>query len=91
MSTGVAHLGWSTPDSLTLKPTPNSQTSRRLGVGGWERGWELGVRNYFTCLLTRLVISNMFTWALPPKTGFSAASALIMRRFFWSWRLFFLM
>ena len=46
---------------------------------------------YFRCLLTSLVISNMFTIALPPKTGFSAASALIMRLFFGSWSLFFLM
>jgi len=82
MSTGVAHLGWSTPNSLTLTPTPNSQTSRRLGVGGWERSWELGVRNYFTCLLTRLVISNMLTWDLPPNTALRFASALIIRRFF---------
>jgi hypothetical protein len=30
-------------------------------------------------LLTSLVISNMFTVALFPNTGFRAASALIMR------------
>src|SRR5438045_6628274 len=33
----------------------------------------------------------MFTVALPPKTGFSDSSAWIMRRFFLSCRLFFLM
>src|SRR5512140_794773 len=33
----------------------------------------------------------MLTCALPPNTGFSAASALIMRRFFWSCRPSFLM
>ena len=47
--------------------------------------------DYFRCLLTSLVISNMLTVALPPKTGFSAASALIMRLFFASCRPFFLM
>ena len=41
-------------------------------------------RCYFKCLLTSLVISNMLTVALPPKTAFSAASALIMRLFFGS-------
>src|SRR5690606_27176331 len=37
------------------------------------------------------VIANMFTWPLPPKTGFRFASALIMRRFFLSCRPCFLM
>ena len=46
---------------------------------------------YFRCLPTSFVISNMFTAALPPKTVFSAASALIMRLFLGSWSLFFLM
>ena len=46
---------------------------------------------YFRCLLTSFVISNMFTVALPPKTTFSVASALIMRLFLASWSLFFLM
>jgi len=44
-----------------------------------------------TCLPTSFVISNMFTEALPPKTAFSVASALIMRRFLASCSLFFLM
>src|SRR3546814_6026237 len=43
------------------------------------------------CLLTSLVISNMLTLDLPPKTFFSLSSALIWRRFFWSCRLCFLM
>ena len=48
-------------------------------------------QTYFRCLLTSLVISNMFTAALPPKTAFSAPSALIVRLFLGSWSLFFLM
>ena len=47
--------------------------------------------SYCKCLLTRLVISNMFTCDLPLKTGLSDASALIIRLFFWSWSPFFLM
>src|SRR3954454_22507326 len=46
---------------------------------------------YLTCLLTNLVISNMLTCALPPNTGFSASSDLIIRLFFLSCRPFFLM
>src|SRR5580765_505306 len=46
---------------------------------------------YLRCLLTSLVISNMLTVALPPKTALSASSALIMRLFFLSCRPFFLM
>src|ERR1700716_3368889 len=46
---------------------------------------------YFRCLLTNLVISNMLTCALPPNTGFSMSSDLIIRLFFLSCRPFFLM
>ena len=46
---------------------------------------------YFRCFATSLVISNMFTVDLPPKTPFSAVSALIIRLFFGSCSLFFLM
>src|SRR6266540_2623744 len=46
---------------------------------------------YFRCLFTSFVISNMLTVALPPNTGLSESSALIMRRFFASCSLFFLM
>ena len=46
---------------------------------------------YERCLLTSLVISNMLTLALPPKTGLSVASDLMTRLFFASWSLFFLM
>jgi hypothetical protein len=46
---------------------------------------------YFRCFATSLVISNMFTVDLPPNTPFSTASALIIRLFFGSWSLFFLM
>ena len=48
-------------------------------------------RAYLTGLLTRRVISNMLTCALPPNTGFNAPSALIMRLFLLSWSPFFLM
>jgi hypothetical protein len=46
---------------------------------------------YFRCLFTSFVISNMLTADFPPKTGFSVASALIIRLFVESWSLFFLM
>src|SRR5437763_15606586 len=46
---------------------------------------------YLMCLLTSFVISNIETLPLPPNTGLSLSSALIMRRSFASWRLFFLM
>jgi hypothetical protein len=46
---------------------------------------------YFRCFPTSLVISNMLTTALPPNTVFSAGSALIIRLFFGSCSLFFLM
>ena len=49
------------------------------------------ISDYFKCLPTSLVMSNMFTDDLPPKTVFSVASALIMRRFFLSCSPFFLM
>ncbi len=41
---------------------------------------------YFRCLFTSRVISNMETCLLPPNTGRRLSSALIMRRFFESWR-----
>jgi len=44
-----------------------------------------------TCLETNLVISNMETFFNPPKTAFSASSALICVLIFLSCRLFFLM
>src|SRR5262249_46538519 len=50
-----------------------------------------GRGGYLRCLLTSLVISNMLTLLLPPKTAFRASSALIMRRFFVSCSLFLLM
>src|SRR5438132_6154609 len=37
--------------------------------------------DYFRCLLTSFVISNIDTCFLPPKTALSASSALIMRLF----------
>src|SRR3954471_20641495 len=50
-----------------------------------------GGRSYFKCFLTNLVLFNMLTCALPPNTGFSASSDLIIRLFFLSCRPFFLM
>src|SRR5207249_1905665 len=46
---------------------------------------------YFKCLATSFVISNMFTEDFPAKTGLSAASALIIRRFLLSCSPFRLM
>ena len=48
-------------------------------------------RHYFKWRPTSFVISNMSTVALPPKTAFSVASALIVRLAFGSCSLFFLM
>src|SRR2546422_4044658 len=42
---------------------------------------------YLRWRLTSLVISNIDTWFLPPKTDLSLSSALIMRRVFLSCRL----
>ena len=46
---------------------------------------------YLTFFETSLVMSNIDTCDLPPKTTLSLSSALIIRRFFLSWRPFFLM
>ncbi len=46
---------------------------------------------YFRCLLTSLVISNIETCFLPPKTSFNFSSALMLRLFLVSCSLFFLM
>src|SRR3989344_2471299 len=46
-------------------------------------------RLYERCLETSFVISNIFTVALPPKTFLRFSSALILRLFVGSWRLFF--
>ena len=46
---------------------------------------------YLRCLLTSLVISNMLTCFLPPNTGLSLSSALMLRLFLASCRPFFLM
>ena len=51
----------------------------------------MAVFRYFKCLLTSFVISNILTVALPPNTGLSMSSALIIRLFFLSCRPFFLM
>ena len=47
-------------------------------------------RAYPRCFATSLVISNMVTCFLPPKTAASFSSALIIVRFLASWRPFFL-
>ncbi len=62
------------------------------GTGGYEierpgsrRAFRLPeILRYFRCRLTSLVISNIDTWFLPPNTGFSFSSALIIRLFFLS-------
>ena len=41
----------------------------------------LRVQDYERCLETSFVISNIFTTALPPKTAFSASSAMMLRLF----------
>ena len=85
----------------------NGTEAGRRRVTGTGRGGQLkGARPYRTrppkdtrrtaigydrCLETSLVMSNMLTCALPPKTGFSLSSALMARRFFASCRPFFLM
>jgi hypothetical protein len=46
---------------------------------------------YFRCLERCLAISNIDTWALPPKTAFSFASPLIIRLLTLSCNLFALM
>src|SRR3954470_24770648 len=50
-----------------------------------------GAIDYLRCLFTSFVMSNIETWPLPQKIGLSLSSALIIRRFFASCRLFFLM
>src|SRR5258708_36461484 len=52
----------------------------KFGIGG----------AYLRCLLTSLVISNIVTVFLPPKTAFNASSALMLVLFFLSWSPFFL-
>ena len=59
------------------------------GRAFWARPFVDATANfYFRCLLTSLVISNIETCLLPPNTGRRLSSALIMRRFFESWRPF---
>src|SRR5262249_33868937 len=50
-----------------------------------------GGASYLRCFPTSLVMSNMLTADLPPKTAFRFASALIIRLFLLSCRPFFLM
>lgn len=46
---------------------------------------------YFRCADTSLVMSNMLTVFLPPKTALSLSSALMLRLLVLSWSPFFLM
>jgi len=79
--------------------TISDRTANGLVCGSIETSQQRGacraapiVRSrYFRCLLTSLVISNMFTAPLPPNTVLSGGSALIMRLFLASCRPFFLM
>ena len=54
-------------------------------------GQKTSSARYLICFETSLVISNMLTDFLPPKTTLSLSSALICVRFLASWSLFFLM
>src|SRR3954463_13687871 len=69
----------------------SSRTAPRRAMFHRQRGdVRLGARpldavrggDYLMCLLTSLVISNIETLPLPPNTGLSLSSALIMRRSF---------
>ena len=70
------------------KPSPGNK--KPLPRTGGE-GFSGKKKSYFTCDETSLVISNMVTWDLPPKMGLRSASALMLRLFLASCRLFFLM
>jgi hypothetical protein len=50
-----------------------------------------GEAAYFRWFETSLVISNIETVFLPPKTAFSFSSPLMLRLLIGSWSLFFLM
>jgi len=79
-------------ESATYRPgRPPTGRHTLGGAGAGSTIDPAAPQTYFRCLLTSLVISNMFTAALPPKTAFSAPSALIVRLFLGSWSLFFLM
>lgn len=54
-------------------------------------GRKTSLGRYLICFETSLVISNMLTDFLPPKTTLRLSSALICVRFLASWSLFFLM
>ena len=60
--------------------SPAAFCAAGLGSGGDQR--LPSPDSYLRCLPTSLVISNMLTTDLPPKTAFSLSSALIMRLFF---------
>jgi len=64
--------------------------ARKKAAGGRRAGSRLQ-DHYFRCELTSLVISNMDTCFLPPKTAFNLSSALIIRLLMASCSLFFLM
>ena len=55
---------------------------RHQSAAGFRTRRGVGNRCYFKCLLTSLVMSNIFTEDLPPKTVLRVASALIIRLFF---------
>jgi hypothetical protein len=54
----------------------------RIKLLGASDGSSVGMSCYFTCPEMCLVISNMVTCFLPPKTALSASSALISVFFF---------
>ena len=90
-SSNLPEKAWRTPDYPrfpTKRATASDRRPSSEAIARRRTGRQAG---YFRCLLTSLVIANMLTDALPPKTAFSLASALIIRLFFLSCRPFFLM
>lgn len=81
--------------SAVLLQRPRARSDPWVGEGGSGAGAGCSAfareRRYFRCFETSFVMSNMLTDDLPPKIGFSLASALMFRRFFESCRRFFLM
>jgi hypothetical protein len=69
----------------SLSAAMQAQKSRRGNRGGL-----INALAQETWPETSLVISNIETFDLPPKTGFSLSSALICVRTFLSWSPFFL-
>ena len=87
----IEHCEKTLPPVADRRKSANSFALERGMIKKRWCGFRLRRKDYFKCLPTSLVISNMLTWGLPPKTGFNAASALIIRLFLLSCSPFFLM